>query len=327
MSAKATAALIAFATLLLVGTIGYQVIEGWGPLDSMYMTVITLSTVGYGELHPLTAAGKLFTSGLILFGVGTLAYAATIVTETLIERGLIRRRRMRMEINRVSGHVIVCGYGRMGETVCRQLRERGIELVVVEKSDEQIERIELARILSIVGDATDDESLIAAGIARARALATVLPHDADNLFVTLSARQQRHDLTIVSRASSEKNEAKMFAAGATRVLNPYRNGGRLMARQLLHPSVTEFIDLIQTESSHDLSLEEVQLDTASALVGTKLRDSPIRRDLDVMVVGVRRQGEALEFNPSGDLVPRSGDVLVVLGRRDNLARLARMAEG
>lgn len=326
MSAKATLALIVFGCLLVAGTLGYSTIEGWPLFDSLYMTIITLSTVGFGELRPLSPAGKLFTSVLILSGVGTLAYAAAAITEEVLDRRLRHHnRRRRMEIESLRGHVIVCGFGRMGETVCEQLAARGVRLVVVEKDAEQVAVLSERGLLFVQGDATEDDALEAAGIERAAALATVLPSDADNLFVTVTCRALNRELTIVARASSEKNEPKMIAAGATRVLNPYRNGGRLIARQLLHPSVTEFIDLIQTEKSHDLSLEEVRLAEGSPLAGAALRRSPIRSELDVIVVGIRRGDGRLEFNPSGDVVPGAGDVLVVLGRPDNLSSLARLA--
>jgi len=233
-----------------------------------------------------------------------------------------------MEINRLRNHVIVCGYGRIGETVCAQLVSRGIRVVAIDRDESVEQRLDDRGILHIRGDATDDDVLQRAGIDRAQALAATLPHDADNLFVTLSARNMNPGLTIIARASNEKNKKKMMAAGATRVLNPYLNGGRLMARQLIHPPVTEFMDVITGElDARALSLEEVQLQPGSPLAGVMLRDGPIRKEMDVIVVGVRKGGDDLIFNRPPDLAPDAGDVLVVLGSPDNLRRLERIAEG
>lgn len=327
MDARVRIALLFLGAVLLGGTVGYRLIEGWTLLDSLYMTVITVSTVGFREAWPLTEGGKVFTLFLILSGVGSLAYAATKTTEALLEKGVLRRRRMQMEVHRVRDHVIVCGYGRMGMTVVDQLRGRGTPLVVVEKSADVTGGLEGRGILYVVGDATDETVLVEAGVERARALAAVLPHDADNLFVTLTARTLNRGMTIVARSSIEKNDAKMVSAGATRVLNPYRNGGRLLARQLLHPSVTEFIELISHWEGQDLGLEEVQIQEGSPLAGVPLRDAPIRREMDVIVVGIRRRDGTVAFNPASDLAPAPGEIILALGRRENLRSLEKLAEG
>ena len=324
---KTRTALGFFVLLMAIGTVGYRLLEGWPLLDSLYMTIITLSTVGFGELRPLSPLGRLFTSVLILLGVGTLAYTLTRTIEALVEQRLFHWRRVQMDIKRIKQHVVVCGFGRMGETVCAQLQQRRVPLVVIERDGTMSERLDQMGILHLIGDATDDSVLAAAGVQRAKALATVLPHDADNLFVTLTARHLSSDLTVVARASNEKNEPKMLTAGANRVLNPYRSGGRQMARQLLQPSVTEFFDLITGGVDTGLSLEEVELQPGSTLVGVTLRDAPIRTEMDVIVVGVRRLQEGLIFNPPSDLAPQVGDVLLALGRRENLRRLEKLATG
>lgn len=310
--------------VIVVGTLGYSAIEGWSVLDSFYMTIITLSTVGFREQHPLSELGRVFTSGLILVGVATVAYTAAKTMEALLEERLFHWRRIQMEIKRLEGHVVVCGYGRMGETLVQALRARNVQVVAIERDRTICEAMDRKGVLHVAGDATDDEILGRAGAQRAKALATVLPNDADNLFITLSARSLTPELTIVARASQEKNESKMVAAGATRVLNPYRSGGQWMVRQLLHPTVTDFLNEISAEET-DLHLEEVRLDPGSELAGVRLREAPIRKELDVMVVGVRRPDHGLLFNPPGDLAPQAGDVLVVLGREDNLRRLERLA--
>jgi voltage-gated potassium channel len=316
-----------FVALLLVGTAGFMLTEGWSLLDSLYMTVITVSTVGFREVQPLSPAGQVFTVLLIIFGVGTLAYAVTRALEAVIEHRLLHWRRVQMEIKRIKQHVVVCGYGRMGKAICSHLRERKVPFVVIERNAALSEHLDRLGILHVVGDSTDDALLAEAGVARAKALAAVLPHDADNLFVTVTARNVNRDLTIVARASNEKNEPKMLAAGADRVLNPYRTGGRQMARQLLQPAVTEFFDVITGSLDGGLGLEEIELQAGSQLVGVTLRDAPIRREMDVILVGVRRPGEGLLFNPPSDLAPREGDVLLALGRPENLRRLEQLAVG
>lgn len=316
-----------FSGLMIGGTLGYSWIEGWTLLDSLYMTVITVSTVGFGELRPLSGLGKAFTSVLILFGVGTLAYAVGKFTEALIERPMISARRMRMEIKRMRDHVIVCGYGRMGATVALLLQNQSTPIVVLEKDPTICERLARHHIPYIVGDATDDATLAEAGVQRAKSLAAALPSDADNLFVTLTARRLNPEMTIITRSTQQKNNSKMIDAGATRVVNPYRHGGRLMAQQLLQPNVTEFIDVISQWGGADLSLEEIQLQAGSSLVGISLREAPIRSELNVIVVGLRRPAQGFIFNPSPDQALEVGDIMIVLGRRENLRTLAQTASG
>lgn len=320
-------ALAFLVVLVVVATVGFSSIEGWPLLDGLYMTVITISTVGYGEPRPLSPAGKLFTTAVILVGVGTLAYIATKTSETLLDPTRLRFRKRRREIRRMRDHVIVCGYGRMGAAVADVLRSVGAATVVIDSDPALAERLDDSGVVHLVGDATDDAVLNEAEIRQARALASVLPHDADNLFVTLTARELNPEMTIIARSSHAKNDGRMTAAGATRVLNPYRNGGRLMAQQLLQPSVTEFIDLVTRAGATDLRMEEVQLQRGSTLDGIPLREAPLRKDLNVIVVGVRREGEGLIFNPPPELAPRRGDVLIVLGRGESLRRLAQMAAG
>jgi voltage-gated potassium channel len=327
MDRKVQVAMLLFLSLILVGTGGYSIIEGWPPIDSFYMTVIALSTVGFGEVHPLSSTGKVFTSVLIVIGVGTLAYALKRTTEAILERGLLRRRRLAMEIKRLSNHVVVCGYGRMGRVIANELKARSVPFVVVEKDTDALEHLEHKGYRFVKGDATDDNSLSEAGVERARAMATVLPNDSDNLFVTLTARNLNESLTIIARSSNPKNTKKMRTAGATRVLNPYLSGGRLIIRQLLHPSVTEFFEVISQWQETDIGLEEVVLADESPLVGVKLRDAPIRKEMDVIVVGVRGSDAGMRFNPHPDLALDAGDTLVVLGHQENLKRLTRLAEG
>jgi voltage-gated potassium channel len=223
-------------------------------------------------------------------------------------------------------HVIVCGYGRMGAAVADMLVAQGVPTVVVEKDPAVTRQLDKGGLRHVSGDATEDGVLIAAGIQHAKSLASVLPNDSDNLFVTLTSRELNPSLNIIARSSFRKNDSKMLAAGATRVLNPYQHGGRLMAHQLMRPTVTEFIDVVSRWGA-DLGLEEVQLQAGSSLAGVMLRDAPIRKEMDVIVVGVRRPDVGLIFNPPPDLAPSPGDVLIALGRRENLKQLALLASG
>jgi voltage-gated potassium channel len=325
MQLKARNIVVLLVTLLVGGTLGFMAIENWTFLDSLYMTVITLSTVGFKEVQPLSPPGRFFTVVLIVFGVGALAYTARWMIETLVELRLLHWRRVQMEIKRLKQHVVVCGYGRMGEAICAHLLERQIPILVIERDPTISERLTQRGILHLVGDATDDALLNESGVQRAKALAAVLSHDADNLFVALTARNQNKKMTIVARASSEKNETKMIAAGANRVLNPYRTGGQQMARQLLQPAVTEFFDVLTGGRDTGLDLEEIELQPGSSLVGVSLRDAPIRREMDIIVVGVRRGDQELVFNPPPDLAPEEGDILLALGRPENLRRLEQLA--
>lgn len=327
MDARLKLLLLFFPSLLVFGTAGYMVIERWSVFDSLYMTIITISTVGYGELRPLSQVGKGFTSILILLGVGSLAFVASKMAEYLVEERVFHSRRIRMTIDKVQNHVIVCGFGRMGQTVVQNLRARGAPVVVIEKDPEVIRKIDEMGVLYLEGDATDDAVLQTAHVERARALASVLPGDAENLFITITARGLNPGLNIISRASWEKNESKMISAGATRVLNPYRNGGRLMVRQLLHPSVTEFMDAVTDIKVEGLALEEVQIQSGSRLDGVALKDSPIRSELDLIVVAVKQGSARMRFNPPSGQVLGANDVLVVLGAPPNLARMSELAEG
>ena len=325
---RAKIALAFFAILIGVGTIGYRLIEGWRLTDCLYMTIITLATVGFGEVHPLSTAGRLFTSALILLGVGTLAYAATKTTEAIVERAhLRRRRRMLMDIRKLTNQIIVCGYGRMGRSIVAQLAARKIPHVVIERGPEPLADLEAYGILHVIGDATDDAILNEAGVQNARAVAAVLPNDAENLFVTVSVRTINPNITIIARSSSRKNHSKLLAAGATRVVDPYVYSSHVMVRHILHPAVTEFIDAITDASVAELELEEFQLAPASPLAGVALRDTPIRREMNVIVVGIRRGDRGLLFNPPADHVPEAGDIMIVLGQGEGLRRLAQLTEG
>ncbi|MEN6632393.1 MAG: potassium channel protein [Candidatus Polarisedimenticolia bacterium] len=311
--------------LFFLGTIGFKLAGGetWTTLDAVFMTVITISTVGYEEVHPLTPAGKIVAMALILGGVGTLVYVSGKIAEGVVNGRVFWRRRVAARVNRMQDHVIVCGYGRVGQSIVRTLRGQGLPYVAIslEQPEEEDDGVPV-----IVGDATDEDVLRRAGIDRARALIAVLGNDAANIFAILTARSLRQDLYILSRCSETRSASKMIAAGAQRVLNPYERGGQMMAHIVLRPQLSDFMeDLFAREL--EVNVEEVAIAEGSPLAGQTLRESPIRRELDIIVaVIVTSEGTKL-FNPSPDATLVAGETLIVLGRPAALDRLRLLARG
>ncbi len=315
--------------ILVAGAAGYHWIEGWELSDSLYMVVITLSTVGYREVGSLTPAGKWFTMVLIVAGVGLVTYAVGTVTRMVVEgelQLLLGRKRAMSRIRRMKDHYIICGYGRIGGLVAREFERRPLPFVVVEKDEAQVVRIP-THYPVVVGDATEEDVLREAGIERARGLVAVLPTDANNLFVTLSARGLNPDLFILSRYEEEKTEAKLLRAGADKVVSPYIIGGNRMAQAVLRPSVIDFIELATTTTELGLQMEEVLLDDASCLAGRSLAESPIRSQLDIIVVAIHRRDGHMAFNPAARTAPEGGDRLIVIGEREQLDKLEQLAKG
>ena len=269
------------ALLVVGGTLGYYFIEREYTLfDSLYMTVITLTTVGYGEVHPLSTAGRWFTMVLLLGGVFLLFYAASEIVRVVVSgevHQLLGRRYMARSLAGLNNHVIVCGYGRMGRVVCREFSREGRSFVVIDRRDDLLEEFNLTGGLVVVGDATSDEVLKRAGVDRAQALVTVAPADADNLYITLSARLLNARLFIVARAESEEAEQKLIRAGADRVVAPYALGGSKVAQAVIRPTVLEFIELATRTESLELQIEQTQVTAGSQLAGATLTNSRLRR--------------------------------------------------
>jgi voltage-gated potassium channel len=315
--------------LVVTGTTGYYLLEEqYSLLDSLYMTVITLTTVGYGETHPLSPRGRLFTVLLLLGGVFTIAYSASEIFRAVISgeiRQLLGRQRMERSLATLQGHLIVCGYGRMGRQVAGEFSRHGLSFVVLDHQPEQLANFQLPHGYALVGDATSDENLKHAGVDRARALVTVVSSDADNLYITMSARLLNEKLYIVARAEEEEAEQKLMRAGANRVVAPYAIGGSKVAQAVLRPSVVEFIDLATTTGHLELQIEETRLDPSSSLVGKTVISSGLRQKLGIIVVAVKKaQGPTL-YTPPGDALLEVGDTLIALGRRPDLDRLDQLA--
>jgi voltage-gated potassium channel len=313
-----------FVLLLLfltaVGVVGFKLIDedaSW--ITCFYMTVITLSTVGYREAITIrdNDAAQLFVSIYLVFGLGVFTYSAFqlgqwIVTANMNRRSILEKRRMQREITQYHDHFIVCGHGRMGDSICGYLTERKMPFVVIDVDESRLQQSCSERGWHyVVGDATDDDVLQRAGIARARSLASVLPTDADNVYVVLSARLLNADLQIVARASDEKAIEKMSRAGATRIVSPFSSGAEKMARFMLNPSVEDFLDVADSHGN-ELELADVQIDEESPYVGKQLMDTDLREN-GVMIIGIRRSNGERLMPPPGTAVIHPGDSLFVFG--------------
>jgi voltage-gated potassium channel len=302
-------------------------IEGWGFLDALYMTVITLATVGYGEVHSVSAAGRIFTLFLILLGVGYFLYVVGNIIQFLVE-GRIRlvfgRHKLDKQINRLKNHYIICGYGRMGRALTRFLVHRFLDVVIIEQNDKRAHIMNEDCILYLIGQATDRDILIRAGIERARGFITAVGTDADNVFLVLIARQMNPKLTIVARAIQNTTKETLIAAGADKVISPYDSGARLMSHAILRPTVLSFFDMAFTDENTDIQVEEITVKANSQLVDKTLIESGIRQTLDLIVMLIKKQDGTMLFNPGVDTRLESNDTVVVVGRSRSIQALDRM---
>lgn len=317
------------AILLLViviagGTGGYVVIEGWGGWDAFYMTMITVTTVGYREIHPMSRAGEFFTSLLLVAGVGTLFYTATLVMALLVEGELHQRwrgRRLDRMVDNLSNHFIVCGFGRIGAVVADEFARQHVPFVIVERDPERVRAAVEAGYLAFEADSSNEEVLKRAGILHARGLIAAVGTDAENVYTVLSARLLKPDLFILGRAETDDAHRKLVRAGADRVVSPYHIGALQLVQTALRPAVVDFMHVATSSDSLDLSMEQVRIDGTSALAGRSILDANLRQRFGVIVVGIQRADGTMEFNPSPDVVIRGGDHLVVLGRPASLREL------
>jgi voltage-gated potassium channel len=312
--------------ILVIGTIGYVVL-GFSPLDAAYQTVTTVSTVGFREIEPLSPIGQIFTMVLILVGVGAAFYAFGVLIETFLEgqiNELLGRRRMDKSIALLEHHVVICGWGRVGRAIATEVIEAGKSLVIVESNPDRIAGIPH---LVIEGDATDDSVLRAAGIERAAALVAAVDTDADNSFITLSARAMQPSLFIVARARQSVSEAKLVRAGADRVVNPQSIGGARMAAFVLRPHVAEFVDVVMHERNLEFRLEEVPVTATSPIIGKTLRDSHLRDQTGALVLALREEDGVFRTNPPPDIEIHPGQVIIAIGTEDQLASLVAFVAG
>jgi voltage-gated potassium channel len=312
---------VALATVFCLGVFGYMRVEGWSFFDSLYQVVITLSTVGFQEVYPLTRDGRILTMLLIVSGVGAFAYLVGTFTQVLVEGRLqqfLGRRRMQKIIDSLSDHVIICGYGRIGSIVAREILAENVAAVVVENSPEVIHMLDEQGIPYVQGDATADETLLAAGLMRAKTLVAALTQEAANVYVTLTARQLNPAIRIVARADAQGHTQRLQRAGADQVLVPHLYGGVRMAQSVLRPTVTNFLELTGHSGSIDLQMEELEVGEHSEIVDNNLIDARIRPRFNLIVIAIKKANGEMIFNPQPQSVLEAGDTMILVGSKDNL---------
>ena len=316
---------IVFALIIVIaiGIIGYRLIEGWSLLDCLFMTVTTISTVGYREIHPLSTGGMVFTIVLIIGGVGVLFYALTTVVQYIIEGNLaniLGRRRMEEKISRLKGHIIICGYGRVGREVARVFQEEKSPFVVIDYDKEAVAKAAADGYLHLAGNATNDDVLKEAGILHARGLVAATGSDADNVFISLSAREMRPDIFITARAGAPESEAKLKRAGADRTIYPHVLGGRRLAMLALRPLVVDFVDTALESRGQELVLENIGVGPGSPVAGKTISEGRACCT-GAVILAVKKKGGALLTSFSDDTQLEMGDELVVIGNREQLRAL------
>jgi voltage-gated potassium channel len=311
------------SALILFGTTGFMSIEHWSLLDSLYMTTTTLTTVGYGEVHQLDNAGKVFTIIFLLSSVAVAAYVLSDMVQIFMSINLTRRR-MKQRIVKLTDHQIVCGFGRTGQEVCDHFNVNGVPFVIVDNDPVRAKKAEELGFLVIEGDASSDEVLLEARIGSAKGIVCGLPDDTANTFIALSAKGLNENITIVSRAANPGSEGKLRRAGASMVISPYVICGRRLAASVTHPLVTEFLDVVMHAPGYDLRMEQVSLSAISGMVGLTLKDANIKQTSGAMILAVRQDGKLLT-NPSPDLVFQQGDELIALGTDQELKKLSLLA--
>ncbi|MGD2009663.1 MAG: potassium channel protein [Desulfobacterales bacterium] len=326
-SSRIRIALILLFCTITFGTFGYHFIEGMPFFDAFYMTIITISTVGFSEIKPLSTLGRIVTILIISTGIMIGAYTIGTLLRMFIEGEFGRifgRRKLERNISAMQGHFIICGYGRIGSIICKELLEDSIPFVIIEEDPSKNSDLEKEGYLYINMDATSEEALMKAGIMSAKGLVTAVRSDANNVFITLTAKDLRPDIFVLSRASDVKNEAKLIKAGASRVVSPYLLGGRRMAEVLKRPTVVDFIDIAMANRKLGLAMEEAKVGDRSTLVGKNLIDSHLRQNYGVIIVAIKKTSGEMIYNPLPSEKLDAGDVIVVIGKKDALKRMSEI---
>jgi voltage-gated potassium channel len=317
-------------SIILSGTVGYHLIEGWQVFDALYMTVITLSTVGFKEVNELTPDGKVFTIILIICGTTTIAYTLSRLLQFTLEgqlRRILGRKKLENRISKLRNHYIICGFGRIGHLICREFQARPMPFVVVEKNPHHIERLSREGYMFVEGDATDDETLQSAGIEYAKGLITAVTSDTDNVYITLTARGLNPKLFILARSGEEGSEKKLLRAGASKVISPYTIGANRMAQAILRPSVVDFIEIATASEHLELQIEEIVVTANSILAGKTLVNSGVRQSMGIIIVGIKQTDGQMIFNPPPSKVIEPNAVLIILGERKAISQLEKIAGG
>lgn len=319
------------AVLILVGTVGFVIVEGYSWFDALYMTVITITTVGYYEVKALSTAGRVFNIVLLLVGVNAILFGVGMLTSTIIELNLDhyfdRKRRQRM-IESLNDHFIICGFGRVGRGAAQELQRSKVPIVVVDNDEDRIEMVIKAGMLGVLADSTRDETLRGVRIDRARGLVAALASDADNLFLTLSAKTLNPKLTVATRANEDESAAKLRRAGADSVVSPYGVTGSRLAQSIIRPHVTQFLDYAMLDPAVDLGIEQFRIDESSGFTKRPLYDlKELRKEFGVTVLAIRRGGGEMIFNPDADTRVNAGDHLIVMGKSSSLQDLEKVLVG
>lgn len=316
--------------VLALGTCGYMIIEGWNTFDSLYMTVITIATVGFGEVHPLSHDGRVLTMALILLGVFLVVLATSAFTQLIFRREFLSfflERRMTQALESVTNHVIVCGFGRMSKSTAKELAAAKTSVVVIDFDEDHLLEAKALGYLTVLGNASDEDVLEKAGVKRCQALVTLIPKDSENLYIVLAARELAPDVYIVSRAEDEFAEKRLLRAGANRIISPYRAGGQKIARAVLKPFVSELMELATQSSGQAVQIEELKLPRTSPLCGKSLSESEVRKVANIIVLSLVTPGGNTLFNPSANEKLEAGSTLITMGSSEELTKFENLLFG